>query len=213
MKEPDGQGIIEEFRSGFFLWLIRGHSTTMWTTYPLESGQLGTFRITPTLYLRDQPLLVNVFNECSLIDILIAWWSRWIWGIYGWRSYGFLRRLVWAKICQKSSGWHDERRWGRNGGFCHSQQRKMGWKLYGKFKTWPKPNFIWVLLGLNFWLLCLDMKSKLWYSLSSYFLRRPQKLTKSSTSIWCLLHSIKSTVKISSIFVAFLENIKFTLSL
>ena len=43
-------------------------------------------------------------------------------------------------------------------------------------------------------------------SLSSCFLRRPQKLTKSSPSIWHLLHNVKSTEKISSIFVAFLEN-------
>ena len=32
---------------------------------------------------------------------------------------------------------------------------------------------------------------------------------KSSLSIWHLLHSVKSTVKISSIFVAFLENMNF----
>ena len=32
---------------------------------------------------------------------------------------------------------------------------------------------------------------------------------KSSPSIWHLLHSVKSTVKISSIFVAFLENMNF----
>ena len=38
---------------------------------------------------------------------------------------------------------------------------------------------------------------------------RPQKLTKSSPSIWHLLHNVKSTVKISSIFVAFLENMNF----
>ena len=43
----------------------------------------------------------------------------------------------------------------------------------------------------------------------SYFLRRPWKLTKSSLSIWRLLHSVKSMVKISSIFVAFLENMNF----
>ena len=41
------------------------------------------------------------------------------------------------------------------------------------------------------------------------FLRRPQKLTKSSPSIWHLLHNFKWTVKISSIFVAFLENITY----
>ena len=34
-------------------------------------------------------------------------------------------------------------------------------------------------------------------------------MTKSSLSIWRLLHSVKSTVKISSIFVAFLENMNF----
>ena len=34
--------------------------------------------------------------------------------------------------------------------------------------------------------------------------------TKSSPSIWHLLHNVKSTVKILSIFVAFLENLNFT---
>ena len=38
------------------------------------------------------------------------------------------------------------------------------------------------------------------------FLRRPQKLQKSSQSIW---QSVKLTVKISSILVAFLENTDF----
>ena len=38
---------------------------------------------------------------------------------------------------------------------------------------------------------------------------RPQKLTKSSPSIWHYVLSVKSTVKISSIFVAFLENTNF----
>ena len=33
---------------------------------------------------------------------------------------------------------------------------------------------------------------------------------KSSMSIWHLLHNVKSTVKLSSIFVAFLENMDFT---
>ena len=41
-------------------------------------------------------------------------------------------------------------------------------------------------------------------------LRRPQKLTKSSLSIWHYVVSVKSTVKISLIFVAFLENTNFT---
>ena len=45
------------------------------------------------------------------------------------------------------------------------------------------------------------------------FLRRPQKFTKSSPSIWHLLHNVKSLVKIFSIFVAFLENINFTMGL
>ena len=35
-------------------------------------------------------------------------------------------------------------------------------------------------------------------------------MTKSSPSIWHLLHNVKSTVKILSNFVAFLENINFT---
>ena len=42
------------------------------------------------------------------------------------------------------------------------------------------------------------------------FLRRPQKLTKSSQAIWHYVGSVKSTVKISSILVAFLENTNFT---
>ena len=33
---------------------------------------------------------------------------------------------------------------------------------------------------------------------------------KSSASIWHLLHTVKSTVKISSIFTVFLENMNFT---
>ena len=41
-------------------------------------------------------------------------------------------------------------------------------------------------------------------------MRRPQKLTMSSPSIWHYVVSIKSTVKISSIFLAFLENTNFT---
>ena len=41
------------------------------------------------------------------------------------------------------------------------------------------------------------------------FLRRAQKLTKFSPSIWPLLHNVKLTAKISSIFVAFLENVNF----
>ena len=36
--------------------------------------------------------------------------------------------------------------------------------------------------------------------------KRPQKLPKSSLLIWHLLHIVKSMVRISSIFVAFLEN-------
>ena len=39
----------------------------------------------------------------------------------------------------------------------------------------------------------------------------PQKLTKSSSSIWHYVVSVKSRVKISSIFVAFLENTNFTI--
>ena len=41
------------------------------------------------------------------------------------------------------------------------------------------------------------------------FSKMTTNLTKSSPSIWHLLHNIKSTVKISSIFVAFLENMNF----
>ena len=48
---------------------------------------------------------------------------------------------------------------------------------------------------------------KFWQS--SWFPRRPQNLTKSSLSIWQLLDNVKLTVKISSIFVAFLENMNF----
>ena len=45
------------------------------------------------------------------------------------------------------------------------------------------------------------------------FLRRPQKLTKPSPPIWQLLHNVKLTVNILSIFVAFLENMNFTVKL
>ena len=41
------------------------------------------------------------------------------------------------------------------------------------------------------------------------FLRRPQNLTKSSRSIWRYVVSVKSTVKISSILVAYLEKMNF----
>ena len=44
---------------------------------------------------------------------------------------------------------------------------------------------------------------------SSCFLRRPQKSMKSSPSIWHYVVDVKSTVKVSSIFVAFLENMNF----
>ena len=44
---------------------------------------------------------------------------------------------------------------------------------------------------------------------SARFQRKPQKLTKSSPSIGQYVATIKLTVKISSIFVAFLENMKF----
>ena len=37
----------------------------------------------------------------------------------------------------------------------------------------------------------------------------PQKVTKSSPLVWHLVHNIKSTVRILSNFVAFLENINF----
>ena len=46
-------------------------------------------------------------------------------------------------------------------------------------------------------------------SQSSCFLRKPRKLMKSSPSIWHHIVSVKWTVNISSIFVAFLENTNF----
>ena len=46
------------------------------------------------------------------------------------------------------------------------------------------------------------------YSLC-FIVRRPQNVTKSSPSIWHLLDNVKLTVKILSIFVAFLENKNF----
>ena len=45
--------------------------------------------------------------------------------------------------------------------------------------------------------------------IGSCFLRRPQKLPKSSPSIWQYVVSVKSPVKIFSNFVAFLENTNF----
>ena len=52
--------------------------------------------------------------------------------------------------------------------------------------------------------LCIFLRIKV-----HIFVRRSRKLTKSSPSIWHLLHSVKSTVKISSIFVASIENMNF----
>ena len=49
--------------------------------------------------------------------------------------------------------------------------------------------------------------------LVKFILRRPQKLTKSSPSIWHNVVSVKLTVKISSIFVAFLENTNFKINI
>ena len=46
-------------------------------------------------------------------------------------------------------------------------------------------------------------------SKSLCFLRRPQKMTKSSPSIWHLLHNVKLMVNILSFFVAFLESLNF----
>ena len=43
------------------------------------------------------------------------------------------------------------------------------------------------------------------------FFKKAKKSTKSSPSIWHLLHNVKSRVKILSIFVAFLENMNFTM--
>ena len=42
------------------------------------------------------------------------------------------------------------------------------------------------------------------------FFKKATKIDEIFTLIWRLLHSIKATVKISSIFVAFLENMNFT---
>ena len=42
------------------------------------------------------------------------------------------------------------------------------------------------------------------------FLRKPQILMKSSSSIWHYVLNVKSTLKILSIFVVFLENMNFT---
>ena len=54
-------------------------------------------------------------------------------------------------------------------------------------------------------------QAELWlFCWSLCFLRRLQKLMKSSLSTWRYVVNVKSTVKISSIFVAFLENTNFT---
>ena len=86
---------------------------------------------------------------------------------------------------------------------------KTGSNIFGLFK-----------ITFQYWILRLDpcpkslIQSKIKFgpieilsrSYSLYFLRRPQKLSKSSPSFWHLLHNVKLTVKIWSIFVAFLEN-------
>ena len=57
----------------------------------------------------------------------------------------------------------------------------------------------------------IDVFKRYFPRFRSHFLRRPQKLTKFSLSIWQYVVTVKSTVKISSIYVAFLENINFNL--
>ena len=48
------------------------------------------------------------------------------------------------------------------------------------------------------------------HKLKFIFSKKAKKLTKSSTPIWWLLHTVKLAVKILSIFVAFSENMNFT---
>ena len=43
------------------------------------------------------------------------------------------------------------------------------------------------------------------------FSKKASKMTKSSPSIWQLLHTVKLKVKILSFFVAFSENVNFTI--
>ena len=68
------------------------------------------------------------------------------------------------------------------------------------------------IFNLNFTGLVQTMTPKGHFEIN-WPLWRPQKLKKSSPSIWHLLHNVKSTGKIWSIFVAFLENMNFNSSL
>ena len=56
----------------------------------------------------------------------------------------------------------------------------------------------------------VNRKSNLLILVKFIFSKKATKLTKSSRSIWYLLHNVKSTVKILSNFAVFLKNINFT---
>ena len=88
-----------------------------------------------------------------------------------------------------------------NSNFFHSKTNKItNSAILGRF--------CFALGSSNLWRRSFNLRIKKSRQFSC-FLRRPQKLTKSSLSIWHLLHNVKSTVKISSIFVAFLEDMNF----
>ena len=62
----------------------------------------------------------------------------------------------------------------------------------------------------SLWAIWAEQHARKEQNVKFMFLRRPQNLMKSSPSICRYVVSAKLTVKISSIFVAFLENMDFT---
>ena len=71
------------------------------------------------------------------------------------------------------------------------------------FKIWTP--FFYFRVWLFFIQRSHHIRPKVTVLLSLCFLRRPQKLTKSSLSFWHYAVSVKSTVKILSIFLAFIR--------
>ena len=98
---------------------------------------------------------------------------------------------------------------------CWVIKNKRAWHIFGA--QWVEILSEIVFLSFDKIFLIMNTKRLRKYFMKSQrhikfvFLRRPQKSTKPSPLIWHLLHNVKSTVKISSNFLAFLENMKFNL--
>ena len=86
----------------------------------------------------------------------------------------------------------------------------MSGTYWSSSKNLSNDNKHWCLCCLELNANFLETESVFVFVKVHVFPRRPLNLTKSSPSIWHLLHTVKSTMKILSIFVAFLENMNFT---